>query len=83
MERCILEKHGFEGIFFPGTISPDKVIIAAGGASCDEKTSVSMSGFLRKAGYNVLVLGFYLWKGLSKDYRGMEGVVEHDHSTDN
>ena len=67
MERCTLEKHGFEGIFFSGTICPDKVIIAAGGASCDEKTSVSMSGFLREAGYNVLVLGFYLWKGLSKE----------------
>ena len=67
MERCTLERNGFEGIYFEGKKSPDKVIIAAGGASCDEKTSVYMSEYLRRAGYNVLVLGFYLWKGLSKD----------------
>ena len=30
-------------------------IIAAGGASCDEKSSVAMSRYLRKAGYNVLI----------------------------
>ena len=67
MERCTLERNGFEGIYFEGKKSPDKVIIAAGGASCDEKTSVYMSEYLRRARYNVLVLGFYLWKGLSKD----------------
>ena len=67
MERCTLEKNGFEGIYFPGSISPEKAIIAVGGASCDEKTSILMSRFLRNAGYNVLVLGFYLWKGLPKD----------------
>ena len=67
MERCTLEKDGFEGIYFPGTKSPEKAIIAAGGASCNEKTSISMSRFLRNAGYNVLVLGFYYWKGLPKD----------------
>lgn len=66
-ERCTLEKHGFTGIYFAGTKSPSKVVIAAGGASCDEKTSVLMSRFIREAGYNVLVLGFYLWKGLPKN----------------
>ena len=67
MERCTLEQNGFVGIYYPGSIHPEKAVIAAGGASCDEKTSVSMSRFLRKAGYNVLVLGFYGWKGLSKE----------------
>nr|MCR5675312.1 hypothetical protein [Lachnospiraceae bacterium] len=66
MQRCTLQEHGFAGVFFPGTVAREKAIIAAGGASCDEKTSISMSRFLRKAGYNVLVLGFYLWEGLSK-----------------
>ena len=66
MERCTLEKNGFIGIFFEGRKSPEKVIIAAGGAMCDEKNSVCMSRYMRKAGYNVLVLGFYKWKGLSK-----------------
>lgn len=67
MERCTLEQNGFVGIYYPGHIHPEKAVIAAGGASCDEKTSVSMSRFLRKAGYTVLVLGFYGWKGLSKE----------------
>jgi len=67
MERCSLEKNGFEAVYFPGTISPEKAVISVGGASCDEKLSISMYGFLRKAGYNVLVLGFYIWKGLPKD----------------
>lgn len=67
MERCTLKKNGFEGIYFEGKYSPEKVIIAVGGASCDEKTSVFMSRYLRRAGYHVLVLGFYLWKGLPQN----------------
>ena len=67
MQRCTLQEHGFAGVYFPGNIAEEKAIIAAGGASCDEKTSISMSRFLRKAGYNVLVLGFYMWEGLSKE----------------
>ena len=66
-EKCTLARDGFVANWFPGTICPDKAIIAVGGASCDEKTSVAMSGFLRKRGYNVLVLGFYMWDGLPKD----------------
>lgn len=64
---CTLEKEGFIAHYFPGTKEVNKAIIAVGGASCGEKTSIAMSGYLRNAGYNVLVLGFYLWKGLSKD----------------
>ena len=30
-----------------------------------------MAGFLRKAGDNVLVPGFYLWKGLSQNLAGI------------
>ncbi len=64
---CSLEKEGFIAHYFPGTKEKNKAVIVVGGASCNEKTSISMSGYLRRAGYNVLVLGFYLWKGLSKD----------------
>ena len=64
---CSLENEGFKAHYFPGTKEPYKAIIAVGGASCDEKTSIAMSGYLRKEGYNVLVLGFYMWKGLSKN----------------
>lgn len=66
-ERCTLERDGFTALWYPGRISPEKAIIAVGGASCDERTSVLMSRFIREAGYNVLVLGFYMWKGLPKD----------------
>ena len=64
---CTLENEGFIGHFYPGTKETNKAIISVGGASCDEKLSIAMSDFLRKEGYNVLVLGFYLWKGLSKN----------------
>ncbi len=64
---CSLKKEGFKAHYYPGTKETNKAIIAVGGASCDEKTSIAMYGYLRKAEYNVLVLGFYLWKGLSKN----------------
>lgn len=67
MERCTLEKHGFVGVYYPGTYRTDRAIIASGGASCDERLSIAMSRFLREAGYNVLVLGFYMWEGLPKE----------------
>lgn len=65
--KCSLEKEGFIAHFYKGEKEKDIAIIAVGGASCDEKTSIAMSDFLRKEGYNVLVLGFYFWKGLSKN----------------
>lgn len=65
--KCTLEKEGFIAYYYPGTKETNKAIISVGGASCDEKTSIAMAGFLRREGYNVLVLGFYLWKGLSKN----------------
>lgn len=64
---CTLEIEGFIGHFYPGTKETNKAIISVGGASCNEKVSIAMSNYLRKEGYNVLVLGFYLWKGLSKN----------------
>ena len=68
---CSLEREGFIAHYYPGTKETNKAIIFVGGASCDEKTSISMSGYLRREGYNVLVLGFYLWKGLSKNLAGI------------
>lgn len=66
-EICTIEKNGFNAYYYPGKLADDMAIISVGGASCDEKTSIAMSGFLRKAGYNVLVLGFYMWKEMSKN----------------
>lgn len=67
MIKCTLEREGFNANYYPGNIETNKAIIVVGGASCGEKTCVSMAEFLIKAGYNVLVLGFYYWKGMSKD----------------
>ena len=67
IKRCSLEKYGFIGVYFSGKKFSETAIIAAGGASCDKKTSISMCRYLRKAGYNVLVLGFYMWNGMSKE----------------
>lgn len=67
MIKCTLEKEGFIANYYEGSAETNKAIIVVGGASCDEKTTTAMAGYLIKAGYNVLVLGFYLWKGLSKD----------------
>lgn len=64
---CSLGKEGFRGHFYPECKETNKAIIFVGGASCDEKTSIAMSGFLRKEGYNVLALGFYFGKGLNKN----------------
>lgn len=67
MYKCTLEKEGFIANYYEGSSETNKAIIVVGGSSCNEKTTTAMADFLIKAGYNVLVLGFYLWKGLSKD----------------
>ncbi len=64
---CTTEKEGFKAHYYPGSRDKDKAIIAVGGASCNEKTSIAMSEYIRKEGYNVLVLEFYFWRGLSKN----------------
>lgn len=67
MYKCTLEKEGFNACFYPGTLKNGKTIIAVGGSSCNEKTTKAMANYLIQSGYTVLVLGFYLWKGMSKD----------------
>ena len=73
IEEINLDKYGFEAKYYSGRISPDKAIIAVGGASCDERSSIAMSGYLRKAGYNVLVLGFYMWDGMERIFLFLRG----------
>lgn len=67
MYKCTLEKEGFIANYYEGSFETEKAIIIVGGAWCSEKTTLATADYLIKAGYNVLVLGFYLWKGLSKD----------------
>lgn len=67
MYKCTLEKEGFIANFYEGNTETNKAVILVGGSFCDEKTAVTMSGYLIKAGYHVLVLGFHYWKGMSKE----------------
>lgn len=67
MYKCTLEKEGFIANYYEGNFETKKAIIVVGGSFCDEKITVAGADYLIKAGYNVLVLGFHCWKGLSKD----------------
>ena len=49
----------------------DKVIIWMHGSGMNEKHCLADSEYMRKAGYSVLVLGFYFWKGMSKKMRAV------------
>lgn len=62
-----LKDDGFRAVWFEGVKHRDKVIIYMHGAGVDEKTTIEASKYLRGAGYSVLCLGFYFWKGLPKE----------------
>ena len=66
-----LRADGFEARWFEGTSHRDKAIIWMHGSSMNEKRCIADSEYLRAAGYSVLVLGFYFWKGMSKKMRGI------------
>lgn len=71
METLTLKNNGFSAYYFQGKISPEKAIIVVGGASCNEKVTLAMSQVYVKTGYNVLVLGYYMWKGLPQSLAGI------------
>ena len=64
--KCTLEKEGYLAHYYPGSKYNKCAIIAAAGSNCGEQTSLAMFEYLRKQGFNVLVLGYYLWPKLSK-----------------
>jgi len=66
---CTVENNGFNAFFFPGTIQPNKALICLGASGCNETTSIVIAKQFIKAGFSVLVLGFYMWKGMSKELR--------------
>ena len=61
-----LKEDGFEARWFEGTSHRDKAIIWMHGSGMNEKHCLADSDYLRRAGYSVLVLGFYFWKGMPK-----------------
>ncbi|MBE6123563.1 MAG: hypothetical protein E7190_12745 [Erysipelotrichaceae bacterium] len=66
-----LKEDGFQAYWFEGTVHKDKAIIWMHGSGMNEKHCIADSEYIRKAGYSVLVLGFYLWKGMPKQMRGI------------
>ena len=66
-----LKEDGFEARWFEGTGHKEKVIIWMHGSGMNEKYCLADSEYMRKAGYSVLVLGFYLWKGMPKAMRAI------------
>ena len=61
-----IEEDGFRGRFYEGSRTGSAVIFV-GGFGMSEMMSTQAAQFLVDEGYNVLVLGLYLWEGLSKD----------------
>ena len=66
-----LKEDGFEARWFEGTNHRDKAIIWMHGSGMNEKHCLADSVYLCKAGYSVLVLGFYFWRGMSKKMRAI------------
>ena len=81
-----LKEDGFEARWFEGTSRRDKAVIWMHGSGMNETYCLKDSEYLRKAGYSTLVLGFYFWKGMSKQMRAIpveyveRAVAELRHS---
>ena len=66
-----VKEDGFQAYWFEGTAHKDKVVIWMHGSGMNERHCLADSKYLREAGYSVLVLGFYFWKGMSKKMRAI------------
>ena len=66
-----VREDGFQAYWFEGTTHTDRAIIWMHGSGMNEKRCLADSEYMRKAGYSVLVLGFYFWRGMSKKMRAV------------
>lgn len=66
-EILSLEKDKFVGQFFKGNRYDDCAVIFFPGAKLSEEKTLSMAEFLINEGYNVLVVGYYLWREMRKE----------------
>ncbi|MCM1263484.1 MAG: hypothetical protein NC313_12275 [Butyrivibrio sp.] len=65
--RFELQKDGFRAYFHRGHKKAGKAVLFVGGAGCNEETCIKMGEEIAAQGYSVMVLGFYLWKGLPRE----------------
>ena len=70
-ERLQPEGVWIQRILVHGGKHKEKAVIWMHGSSMNEKHCLADSLYLREAGYSVLVLGFYYWKGMSKKMRAI------------
>jgi len=61
-----IREDGFEARWFEGTAHLEKAVIWMHGSGMNETHCLADSLYLREAGYSVLVLGFYFWRGMTK-----------------
>lgn len=66
-----VKEDGFQAYWFEGSTHKDKTIIWMHGSGMNEKHCIEDAAYMRDAGYSVLVLGFYYWKGMSKKMRAI------------
>ena len=64
-----MKDEGFCGVYYPGEKYPAHALIVAGGAIPNKNLCVMMARSFITAGFNVLVLGMYGWKGLPSELR--------------
>ncbi len=62
-----IDRDGFVGELFVGDKYPEKVVIRPGGAGMKREDFTAASEFLADAGFSVLIIGLYLWDGMSRD----------------
>lgn len=65
MYKCTLEKEGFLGTMYESDIPTDKAVILVGGSGEKRDFVELRAKALCSEGFNVLALGYYLWKPLS------------------
>lgn len=70
-EILTLEKDNFVGQYFKGNKYNDCAVIFFPGAKLSEERTLPMAEFLINEGYNVLVVGYYLWRDLPKEMWGI------------
>ena len=66
-----LPEDGFEARWFEGTTHKEKAVIWMHGSAMNEKHCLADSEYMREAGYSVLVLAFYYWKGMPRKMRSI------------
>lgn len=67
MIKYTLQKDGFVGELHIGTKYPEKVIIRPGGIGKPLKYFSEASRFLGDTGCSVIIIGLYLWDGMSRE----------------